>query len=63
MRLPPMVSVYRKLQVARPFQHAALELFEFIYVHNTTLCLCLSVHGPMEGGGIDVILKTFILAT
>ena len=27
MRLLPMVSVFHKLQEARPFQHAALELF------------------------------------
>jgi hypothetical protein len=60
MRFLPMVSVYCKLKEARPFQHAASELFEFIHVRNTSLCLCLYV--VTRKGGIDVILKTFILA-
>ena len=48
MGLLPMVLLYRKLQEVRPFQHPALELFKFIYVNNTLLCLF--VHGHMEGG-------------
>jgi hypothetical protein len=59
MILLPMVSVHRKLQEARPFQHADSELFEFINVRKTSLCLCLYMVTWREG--IDVILKNFTL--
>jgi len=37
MRLLPMISVFHTLQEVWPFQHAALELFKFIYVRNSIL--------------------------